>query len=157
MISDMYAPSFSESAIHPARNGVNHVLANPLQSCGSASQMIKSCSRVGVARNSQLYVHAMLRTERRGLELPSAAKNPMTIAVASDTAVSSRASSAPLQYGPEESAVQNRCESKLAVNYLTVLGGILYFAAIFARTPVARSWRIPSVICAPSPAPSAFR
>ena len=100
-------------------NGVNQLPANPLQSCGSAYQMMKSCSSVGVARNSQLYVHDELRTQRRALRLPSATKKPITIAVVSDAAVSSSARSAPLQYGPEESAVQNRCESKLASTRLT--------------------------------------
>ena len=157
MISDTYALSLSESAIHAAANTVNQLPAKPLHSCGSAYQMMNSCSSVGVARNNQLYVHATLRTQRRGLKFPSATKKPMTIAVASDAAVTSNASSAPLQYGSEESAAQNRCESKLASNYLTVFVGILYFAAIFARTPVVRSWRMPSTICAPRPPPSALR
>src|SRR5947209_17618533 len=98
-------------------NGVNQLPAKPDQSCGAAYQMMKSCSSVGVARNSQLYVHATLRTQRRWLKLPSATKKPITIAVPSDAVVSARASSAPFQYGPEESAAQNRCESKLATTY----------------------------------------
>src|SRR4051812_16339128 len=130
-------------------NGVNQLDAKPDQSCGSAYQMMKSCSSVGVARNSQLYVQATERTQRRVLDAPSAVKKPMTIAAASAAAVSSSASSAPLQYGPEESAAQNRCESKLAITYFTVLVGILYFVAIFASVPFERSCAIPSEICWP--------
>src|ERR1700724_2984028 len=55
-----------------------------------------------------------MRNDRRGLSAPSATANPMPSAVESETAVSSSAVSAPLQYGPEESACQNRCVSKLA-------------------------------------------
>ncbi len=54
MISDMYAPSFSESAMNAAMNGVNQLCAKPVQSCGSAYQMKKSWSSVGVARKIQL-------------------------------------------------------------------------------------------------------
>ena len=54
MISDMYAASFSDSAIHAAMNGVNQLPAKPVQICGSAYQMKNSCKSVGVARNSQL-------------------------------------------------------------------------------------------------------
>jgi hypothetical protein len=54
MISDTYAPSFSDSAMNAAMNGVNHRDAKPDQSCGSAYQTKKSCSSVGVARKSQL-------------------------------------------------------------------------------------------------------
>ena len=54
MISDMYAASFSDSAIHAATNGVNQLAAKPRQICGSAYQMKNSCSSVGVARNNQL-------------------------------------------------------------------------------------------------------
>ena len=43
---------------------------------------------------------------RRRLRAPSATKNPITIADASATTVNSKAVSAPLQYGPEESAFQ---------------------------------------------------
>ena len=54
MISAMYAASFSDSATHAARNGVNHEPAKTGQSCGSASHTKMSWSSVGVARNSQL-------------------------------------------------------------------------------------------------------
>ena len=54
MISDMYAASFSDSAIQAAANGVNQLPAKAPQICGSAYQMKYSCSSVGVARNSQL-------------------------------------------------------------------------------------------------------
>jgi hypothetical protein len=77
----------------------------------------------------------------------------MMIAAASDAAVSSNASSAPLQYGPEESAVQNRCESKLASNYFTVELGILYFAASFASVPFDFSVLMPAEICVPTSSP----
>src|ERR1700730_8863696 len=50
-----------------------------------------------------------MRNDRRGLSAPSATANPMPSAVVSATAVSSSAVSAPLQYGPEESACQKRC------------------------------------------------
>ena len=50
MISAMYAASFNESAIAAARNGVNQPFVNTPQICGSASQMNRSCSSVGVAR-----------------------------------------------------------------------------------------------------------
>src|SRR5262245_6942295 len=46
------------------------------------------------------------------MSAPSATKKPMTIAVPSDAAVSSRARSAPLQYGSEESASQKSPVSK---------------------------------------------
>jgi hypothetical protein len=147
MISDMYAPSLSERAIHAAMNGVNQLEANPDQSWGSAYQMKKSWSSVGVARKSQLYVHVRPRIPRRSLSAPSAAKKPITIAVASEAAVSSRAVSAPLQYGPEVSADQKRCESKLASTYLTVVTGILYFVASFASVPSDFSEAMPSLIC----------
>jgi hypothetical protein len=117
--------------------------------------MMNSCNSVGVARNSQLYVQATLRTQRRALNAPSAAKKPMTIAAASEAAVSSRASSAPRQYGPEESAAQNRCESKLAITYFTVLTGILYFCASFFSVPFDRSSATPSAICKPTASPFA--
>ena len=99
----------------------------------------------------------MLRVRRRGLSAPSAAKKPITSAAASDAAVSSSAVSAPLQYGPEESAAQNRCESKLASNYFTVEAGIWYFPAIFASAPFAFSCAMPSWICVPSADASALR
>src|SRR5882724_11092529 len=54
-----------------------------------------------------------MRTHRRSLSEPSATKNPMRSAAESEAAVSSSAVSAPLQYGPEESACQKRCMSKL--------------------------------------------
>ena len=58
--------------------------------------------------------------------------------------VSARASSAPFQYGPEESAAQNRCVSKLASTSLAGPTsrrptGTLYFAASFASVPFAFS------------------
>src|SRR5437867_17086 len=48
------------------------------------------------------------------LPLPSARKNPMTHAEASDATVSSRARSAPFQYGLEENASQKMWVSKVA-------------------------------------------
>src|SRR5439155_6906840 len=54
------------------------------------------------------------RMARLRLPLPSARKNPMTHAVASDATVSSRARSAPSQYGLEESASQKMWVSKVA-------------------------------------------
>src|SRR2546428_4080109 len=51
---------------------------------------------------------------RLRLPLPSARKNPMTHAAASDAIVSSRARSAPFQYGLEESASQKTWVSKVA-------------------------------------------
>jgi hypothetical protein len=132
---------------------VNQLPENAGHSCGSAYQMMKSCRSVGVARNSQLYVHATARTQRRCEKFPSATKKPMMIAAASDAAVSSNASSAPLQYGPEESAAQNRCESKLASNYFTVEAGIWYFPAIFASVPFDLSFLRPAEICVPTSSP----
>ena len=38
MISERYAASFSDSAIHAAMNGVNHEPAKPLHHVGSTSQ-----------------------------------------------------------------------------------------------------------------------
>lgn len=84
---------------------------------------------------------------------PSATKNPTPIAVASATIVSSSAVSAPLQYGPEESADQNRCESKLATNYFTSATGILYFAASLTRVPFDFSFAMPALIFAPIASP----
>jgi hypothetical protein len=89
---------------------------------------------------------------RRGQSAPSATKNPIRIAVVSDAAVTSSASSAPLQYGPEESATQNRCVSKLANTsvrryYLTSATGTLYLFAILTSAPVAFSFATPSLIC----------
>jgi hypothetical protein len=46
----MYAASFSDSVIAAARNAVNQPPLKTGQSCGSASQMKRSCSSVGVAR-----------------------------------------------------------------------------------------------------------
>ena len=54
MISHMYAASFSDSATNAARNGVNHVPEKNGDSCGSAFQMNRSWSSVGVARKIQL-------------------------------------------------------------------------------------------------------
>src|SRR5438309_5322060 len=51
---------------------------------------------------------------RLRLPLPSARKNPMTHAAASDAIVSSRARSAPFQYGLEMSASQKMWVSKVA-------------------------------------------
>ncbi len=104
----------------------------------------------------------MLRVRRRVLSAPSATKNPITSAAASEAAVSSSAVSAPLQYGPEESAAQNRCVSKLASTsrrryYFTSATGTLYFFAIFASVPVAFSCATPSWICVPSAEASALR
>jgi hypothetical protein len=46
----MYAASFRESAIAAARNGVNQFWVKTCETCGRASQMNSSCSRVGIAR-----------------------------------------------------------------------------------------------------------
>ena len=87
----------------------------------------------------------------------------MMSAVESATAVSSSAVSAPLQYGPEESACQKRCVSKLAStsrfdpSYLTSAAGTLYFAAIVFSVPRTFSLAMPSLICCPSVEASAFR
>src|SRR5437763_1758166 len=137
-ISDMYAASFSESVIHAAMNGVNQLCAKTCHHVGSAYQTKYSCSSVGVARKSQLYIQEPSRTERRGLSTPSATKKPITIAVASETIVSSRAVSAPRQYGPEESADQKRCESKLAttVSSLHVADRDLVFRRQLGERPV---------------------
>src|SRR5919108_5731191 len=56
----------------------------------------------------------MLRTPRERLPRPSARKNPITHAAASETSVSSSARSAPSRYGSEESASQKMWVSKLA-------------------------------------------
>ena len=79
----------------------------------------------------------------------------MTIAVESAAAVSSSAVSAPLQYGPEESACQNRCVSKLASTsgrpyYLTSATGILYFVASFFSLPVTLRRAMPSFTSLPT-------
>ena len=105
MISDMYAASLSESAIHAAANGENQLPANPLQSCGSAYQMKKQLQQ-SRRRPEQPVVdpRAASGPSAAALSADSATKNPSTIAVASATTVSSSAVSAPLQYGPEESA-----------------------------------------------------
>ena len=134
-------------------NGVNQLCAKTPHHVGSAYQMKYSCKSVGVARKSQLYVQAPMRVLRRVLSDPSATKNPTRIAVARATIVSSSAVSAPLQYGPEESADQNRCESKLATNYFTSPTGILYFFASFASVPFDFSVFRPAAIFGPSGSP----
>ena len=102
-----------------------------------------------------------MRSVRCRLKAPSATKKPITVAAASDAAASSSAISAPLQYGPEESADQKRCQSKLASTsrepYFTSPTGILYFAAIVLSAPVTLRRAIPSLIWAPSVAESALR
>src|SRR5690242_4320047 len=99
-----------------------------------------------------------MRASRRLLSDPSATKNPTTSAIESAAAVSSRAVSAPLQYGWEENADQNRCQSKLAstslrLPYETSEPGILYFAASFASVPFPFSFATPALICAPIESP----
>jgi hypothetical protein len=134
-------------------NGVNQLWAKTCHHVGSAYQTKYSCSSVGVARKSQLYVQATVRVPRLPLSEPSATKNPTTIAVTRATIVSSSAVSAPLQYGPEESADQKRCESKLASNYFTSPTGILYFFASFASVPFDFNVFRPAAIFAPSASP----
>ena len=63
----------------------------------------------------------------------------MTIAKANDTSVNSIASSAPLQYGCEESATQKTCVSKPASSYFTSPVGMWYFVASFVSVPFALS------------------
>jgi hypothetical protein len=141
---------------------VNQLPANPVQICGNAYQKKKSCNSVGVARNSQLYVHETDRIARRLLSAPSATTNPSTTAAASETTVSSSAVSAPLQYGPEESACQNRGVSKLASTstrryYLTSATGILYRSERPFSVPFTLSRAIPSLIWVPNVEASALR
>src|SRR5438105_12191793 len=100
--------------MNAARNAVYQLPANTGHSCGNTSQTISNCSNVGVARKNQLYRKTRKRTTRKRDERPRASGNPSRMAAPSDAHVSPMARSAPLQYGPEESASQNRWVSKLA-------------------------------------------
>src|ERR671936_2571134 len=66
-------------------------------------------------------MNATTRTAACRLERPSASGKPIRHAAPSDAQVSPMARSAPLQYGPEESASQNRWVSKLASTLPTSL------------------------------------
>src|SRR5437660_1607671 len=100
--------------MNAARNAVYQLPANTGHSCGNTSQTISNCSNVGVARKNQLYRKTRKRTTRKRDERPRASGNPSRMAAPSDAHVSPMARSAPLQYGAEVSASQNRWVSKLA-------------------------------------------
>ena len=77
----------------------------------------------------------------------------MTIEIANETSVISIARSAPLQYGPEESASQKRWLSKPRTSYFTSPVGMLYFFASFVIVPFAFSALIAVAIFAPIVSP----
>ena len=70
---------------------------------------------------------------------PSASRNPITQAAASETSVSSRARIAPCQYGLDVNASQKTWVSKLAstrrTTYFTSAAGIWCLVAIFFSVP----------------------
>jgi hypothetical protein len=77
----------------------------------------------------------------------------MTIAMTNETSVSSMASSAPLQYGWEESATQKTCVSKLASSYFTSPVGMLYFFASVTSSPLPLSCLSAAAIFVPTASP----
>jgi hypothetical protein len=77
----------------------------------------------------------------------------MTIDAANETSVSSIASSAPLQNGPEESASQKRWVLNPPSSYFTSPVGMLYFFARLVIVPFALSALIPVATFAPMPSP----
>src|SRR5262245_15330864 len=76
-----------------------------------------------------------LRSGRARLSAPSARKNATTVAAASDAIVSSSASSAPCQYGLDDSASQKTCASKLASTAAAALPHVADRDLILRREP----------------------
>src|SRR5919202_6654730 len=80
----------------------------------------------------------MPRTTRERLPRPSARKNPITHAAASETTVSSTARSAPVLYGLERSASQKMWVSKLASTRGRGLPHVGHRKLMLQREPLQR-------------------
>src|SRR5262245_40045916 len=73
-------------------------------SCGSAFQTKRSSTRVGIARKTQMYVHAAARTTRNRLSRSSATTSPMTKPRPNETTVSETVTTRPSRRARDVSA-----------------------------------------------------